>query len=505
MDVIKELTFLLEKNKLKQIDVLGNEGSNTRFTEFYNLVKSDKVQTDEEAALHFYESSPDDQNYKKLKTEFKSRLINTLFFIDVKQPTFNDFQRAYYACWKNWAAVKILMGRMALKSAHELAKHTFEHALRYEFTDLVVESSRFLRHHGATSIGNQDEFLYYKNIHAKWCEVQQAERIVEELFDEVRIHFVKVLGVGNDIARMAAEKFEMAKPYLEKHNSYYLRVTGGLLELYSHFLSHNQTAAAAACERMLEYLDKKSFDVKSAKSIFLNQYTLASMSLRHYDTAATAIAKSISLQEPGNPNWFRCMELYIQVSFCQREYQRASDLYEQTLSDKNFQFLYSQRQEEWRIIEAYLAFLAVIEKVQLRKDPIKKRFKLSKFVNDVPVASQDKRGMNVSILILQIIHLIAERSFAEVVDRIEAMEKYCNRYLKTAEMHRSNCFVRLLIELAKAGFAKAESIERAQKYLLQLEQSSLNPFIQAHEIEMVPYEHLWEYILEILPNKPYYA
>lgn len=84
----------------------------------------------------------------------------------------------------------------------------------------------------------------------------------------------------------------------------------------------------------------------------------------------------------------------------------------------------------------------------------------------------------------------------ELVDRVEALDKYRSRYLKNqAELHRSELFMRLLLLLPKNAFDKAVVMEKAGEELQQLNNLPLELARQPFEIEIIPYAVLWEVLL----------
>ena len=52
-----------------------------------------------------------------------------------------------------------------------------------------------------------------------------------------------------------------------------------------------------------------------------------------------------------------------------------------------------------------------------------KKFRVSRYANDVPIFSKDKQGLNVPILISQIALLLQEKKYNIVIDRMEAIGK----------------------------------------------------------------------------------
>ena len=145
-------------------------------------------------------------------------------------------------------------------------------------------------------------------------------------------------------------------------------------------------------------------------------------------------------------------------------------------------------------------FLIYIKKIRVVE---KKRFRMGKFLNSVPIYSKDKRGLNIPILIIQLLFMIVKKDYDQSLERFDAIQKYCSRYIKKGDNLRSNCFINMLLQIPKASFHKAGVIRKAQKYYDQLLATPLEVSGQAHEIEIIPYEDLWGFILESLEAKRY--
>ena len=117
---------------------------------FKAAIADGKFHSEQEIAKHFYPSSTNKEqadSYRHLKATLIQRLTNALFLTDVKQASYNSYQRAYYECHKNWAAIKILLGRNARTVAIKLAEKTLKYAIKYEFSDLCLNICKVLRLH----------------------------------------------------------------------------------------------------------------------------------------------------------------------------------------------------------------------------------------------------------------------------------------------------------------------------------------------------------------------
>ena len=121
----------------------------------------------------------------------------------------------------------------------------------------------------------------------------------------------------------------------------------------------------------------------------------------------------------------------------------------------------------------------------------------------MPTYSKDKRGLNIPILVVQLLFMIAKKDYDQTIDRFEAIKKYCSRYLKKDDNLRSNCFINMLLQIPSASFHKAGVERKAKKYWDRLQSTPLEFAKQSQEIEIMPYEDLWELILESLEPKFY--
>ena len=110
-----------------------------------------------------------------------------------------------------------------------------------------------------------------------------------------------------------------------------------------------------------------------------------------------------------------------------------------------------------------------------------------------------KYKMNIPILVLQLLFYLQRKDYDKVIDRLETIEKYCSRYLRKDKCtYRSNCFIKMLLQIPKAKFQKAEIIRKASPFLEKLGKKSIAIANQAFEIEIIPYEDLWELVLKEL-------
>jgi len=503
MEILKELVSVVTRFKVRKINIITRDSDTpTMVRDFYEGLVEDKFQTDDDAANYFYPSSDaKSSSYKKLKSSVRNRLINTVFFIDVKQPFYNEQQRAYYSCYKGWAAAKILIGKSARNAGIYLCHKILPNAIKYEFTDIVLDVSRSLRYHYGIFERNLKRFDYYNEMAKKYFEISQAENLAEELYIALISKYVNNHSRNAHTPTIALEFAEQLKEPMEMYDSYRLHLYGNFIKITASMSKNNYVETIEVCTQALDFFSAKDYQTKVPALVFLHQQLVCYTQLRMFDEGKIAVFKGFELLEKGAFNWFKHQELYLILSLHTGNYLEAYKIYQEAVNHKRFKYLSASVLEMWKIYEAYLEYLIIINRIEFPDEKrSSKKFRLNKFLNEVPGYSKEKRGRNIPILVIQILFLTVQKKYDTAIDRIEAVEKYCFRYLQNNSTFRSNCFLKMLLQIPISGFHKNGTIRRAKKYVDRLKEVPLEIANQTHEVEIIPYEELWELALESLGN-----
>lgn len=503
MDVLKELSYIVKNNRIQKIDLLDDQAADSsKVMEFFQLLNSNEFKSDDEAAQYFYNADKSHPAYQKLKATLKFKLVNYLFFIDTKSGAYTARQTAYYQCYKEWAAAKILMGKNARKSGVQFCHQILKYAKRFEFTDLTVDIAKTMRLHYGTREGNIRRFEHFNKLYKKYRSIADKEDQAQELYTNLVLRYVNSKATKIELHQKAKEYFEIIQPSLAKSNSYLLILCAGLIELMIYSSLHHYEQTIKVCRHYIGLFNDKKYLATVPLQIFYYQLLVCHVQLQHYEEGKFAAEKCLEFLEEGSFNWFKFYELYFILSMHTQNYKQAYLIYNKVVGHKRFKFLPENIKEIWRIYKAYLYFLYNLGLIPVnKKDDTFSKFRLRRFLNDIPIYSKDKRGMNIPVLIAHTLLLLQQKRHDEAIDRIETIEKYCARYLTKNDTFRSNCFIKLLLQIPISGFHQAGVVRRAEKYLQKLKTMPLDIANQAHEIEIIPYEILWQLALDTLDNK----
>jgi len=191
------------------------------------------------------------------------------------------------------------------------------------------------------------------------------------------------------------------------------------------------------------------------------------------------------------------------VNLHKGEFGQAVDQFFTAINKQSFVSLSPKDAQRWVLYEAYINL--AIECGAAEYHGRRKRFSIQKFINDLPHFSKDKRAMNIPILIAQMLFFIVRKQYNHAIDRIEALDKYSSRYLRNNETFRSNCFIKMLLEIPKNSFNLLRVERASEKYFRRLLDSEIDLIDQPFEIEIIPYERLWAMIMNHLRPDHHYT
>ncbi len=221
MEALRELAYIVAKNRLKKVGIIGNKpAAPTKVNEFYAGIVEGKFRTDDDAADYFYQKSKSYPGYQKLKSNLKSRLVDTVFFLQVKDGSKSERQKAYYTCYKDWSAAKILIGKGAWLAGASLCHKIVKLAKKYEFIGLILEVARELRLHYGTRIGDQKKYEQYNQLFKSYEKIWQTEIQAEELYTDLTINYVNNKSTKENLHEKAKHYYDLIKEQVKDYGSY---------------------------------------------------------------------------------------------------------------------------------------------------------------------------------------------------------------------------------------------------------------------------------------------
>jgi hypothetical protein len=493
MHELIELILQLNIGKLYKSEVWSSiMEPGSQMEQLYEAIASESVRSDEEAMLLLYGSTEETSRFQSLKNRFKERIIDIVFLLDFRETAYTDRQKAYFECNKKWAAAMVLLSKNIKITSIDLLERLLKHSTYFEFSEITLNILYSLRLHYGTIEGDSKKYDLYRDQYSVYQKVWMMENEAEELYTHFVSHFVSARAQQDELVATAAEYYQRIKPSMERCDSFRLHLCGRLMELMVYSSQNDYENSARVCLDAIEFFDSKPYNSSLPMQAFYYQLVVCYVQLKQFEEGELVVNKYHHIYEDGSYNWFKLQELFFLLSMHTGHYQRAFSTYDKVVQHPRLSAQPDPIQETWNIFSAFAHYLIRIGEVESEGDS---SFRVNKFLNTIPKFSKDKRGMNIPILIAQILFMFAEGKYGQSIDRIEAIQKYCSRYLKRNDTFRSNCFIKMLMQLPDAGFHREAAVRKAEKYLTQLESMPMEISNQAHGVEIIPYEELWQLVL----------
>ena len=497
-----EISKIVTKKKVRKIEIFDDHSlkhKNSKFNDFYEALMAGKFKNDRDAASFLYSCSPTDDKYRQLKSRFRKRLLNTLFFLDVNLPSTSNYDRAYYSSNKDWTLVKILLSNNAPHTAAALARQILTTALKYKFADVIVNCSRILRKYAAET-GDEKSYEEYDAHSKQFQNVLDAEIRSEELYQRVIMNYYKVPMQQTDLKARIDTYCDALVGLSEIYDSPIVIYNMYLVWAYRYEMLRDFEAMLEVTAKAEKYIEENPLYYQSDKlATFQLKKMSAHLHLSDWKNGKINAEKCLHSFPTGSETWYTFMEYYLLLAIHTDHYVNAIAIYNEATSKSKFKKLSGVTKEKWKIFEVYLNF--IIESVG-SDNPVlaaqqKKTFRLSRFLNDSILYPKEQRIFTVLLVIAQVLFLLEKKSYNAVAERIDRLKGYANRQLKKEEFHRAIQFIRLLQQLAKSDY-KIENMGMTEKYYNKLVET---PFFYSgaiHQFEVIPYEKLWNLILSRL-------
>jgi len=505
MKVLLELVYILKRHKIKSIDIVGDIAiDDSKLYQLYEAIRTKTIKTDLEAALLIYNEKKLSPKYRNLKHTLKSRLISAIFSIEFG----GEYRkRAFQNCWKEWSACMIIREQSAIHAPLKIAQKVSKQAIAYEFNDLVISTALFLRTYYSLRKKDTVKFNYYNDLYHKYTKIEEHQNLAHELYMKLILDHTSDSVTVNPQIKEDSEKYHERLINLKSENHstkfYHYLYQIQLLGTMGVF---DYIKSKSICEEALLFFgDNANMHARGQLNFLLNKL-VCHIQLKEFEEGKKTAGKCEDFLVKGEFGWFRAKEYFFMLSIYTGNYQEAYYSYIEITEHNRFKAFKSKIGETWLLYRMYIHFLIMIGKIQI---PIEDKhfnntIRLGKFLNEVPSFSKDKHGMNIPVLIIQMTILILQKNYDKALDRIESLEKYCSRYLKKDNPNfRCNCFIRMLLQIPISDFHRAGTERRAQKHLDKMKTVEVNFNNQAHEVEVLPFEVMWEFILDSLQNKFY--
>lgn len=497
MEQLNELVSIVCRFKPSQINII-DENNEDKANILYKLIVKDRKISDEDAQLVLY-GRKKKNTFNKLKLRLRDKLLNMLFFIDLRGPKYSDYMKASVNCYRLMSIYFILRRFGANELAVQIGNKAIKKAVKYDITEVSYPIlSEFCLYYSSEQF-DQKKYTHYKELLTKVSRQQRDNHLMNDIYTDIFSHYINSRSSAKDqVLTIIEESKSEIENILEENDSFWLNRKGYLILALYYQIKGDFDRALQVCDRAVHYFSEVT-PIKSMVTIvnFYVQQLQIHLNRKEFDKGHEVALKAKEAVQYYSHDWHVLSYLHFLLCMHCLKYEQAINLYLEVTQHKDFKKITPFFVESWSIFEAY----AHLVKGKIATPEKMPTFSINRYVNNIPTFSKDKRGNNITILVAQYIFLVEKKKYDDVIDRVDALKQYVHRYLREDATLRANCFIKMLLSIVKADFHPLRAKRYAEKFVEKLHNAPQSISEQNTEIEIIPYEDLWEIILEILESQ----
>ncbi|MEL6275873.1 MAG: hypothetical protein AAFU03_12290, partial [Bacteroidota bacterium] len=501
MNNLKELSRVIGAGKIN-LDLKTARGK--KINRLYEYLKSTNLPNDNEAAVLLYGKGKSKSYgpYKKIKHFLKYELINAATAITPgeKVSESDRIGTALY-CNRMLSMGSILMYKGASKVAVELLEQAFNIADRFNLVIQASESSSELMRLYSQNLYDKKKFDFYQEQAARYQNLRHAIFLIEKELTTVRGMIQDNIDNG-EVAAFAAQKSEEYRYLLNEYEDVRIYAAYYYMNISGLFAAYDYQRAAENSRKALSFFESRGLATNQQSQVFRSTLITSYVQLGEYQLGSKLLNETMNIVPKNGMNYFKMIEHGMLLSMRSGRYQAAYEWFAKVDQKAMRATLSAGYAEYFPLYQGYLFFLVGLGKIMVHADDETfSKFRMGRFMNETVNFSRDKRTMNVHLLIIQMLYYTVHGQYTRALDRVEGIQRYCSRHLRRNDSFRSNCFLKMLLELPINGFHRAAVERKAEKWRSKLAEVPFDIVSQSHEMEIIPYETLWDLVVESLKNK----
>jgi len=450
-------------------------------------------ENDEQAAEAIYATQPNDYRYVMLKARLKRRLMNNLFFVDFEKVGSHPANAPEQECLKLYHFAKVLRKKGCLELAEKIVSKLVDLATKAGFNSFVLSGLEELQY----IYVQQHQPLPYRKTMEKLHRYRQLlpyEREANDLYLGIKLCLNDSTKQRQTLVPEAAAAVERLHQLWQLTQSFnvfeqYYKLRFSYLELINNFEEVIQFTdeADGLCREGIIY--EPCFDHR------FNRYAKVRAYLRtkQYETGLQHAEAYLQSFEQSDQNWFPFMENYVQLALRVKNYELVRHLLASVLLNPHQHKLSTRDQERWTLYRVYLYFL-------LPPDKPDRKFDFHGLISQLPHYRKDKAGFNVAILILQFLYFLKKNDLDSLLYRVEALNDYMTKHSQLPFSERTRTLFKLFRAITSNYHLKPNQMRYRCQYLSEKLFSLVTVGSAYAEVEIIPYEHIWELCVQWLPK-----
>ncbi len=432
--------------------------------------------------------------FSRLKSRLRDVFYHVIILTSTSSISLDARSREFLENFRQTLIARSLVQRRSAKLSTDIIEKSIVKSMRYHVTENVLEQSRMLIAYYNGAMYNKYKLKKYQDIQSQYLEIYKWEIKSENYYlDLQRDQFQSLATPTQEMKNKAFRYYSDLKnadgirSYFFNYNKY--RIEAAYFEYVKDYRGLLKSSEAA-----LKEFSSPDFRTGNAISTISVRKLWALIQVGKNKEAIAEGKILMNQLSPGSVQWYRIGHYTLKAQIFSSDYVGAILTITEMVENPKFQKLGDYFTEIFMAALGYIHLLVdsdIVDKSAIKNLELPE-FKLAKFLNTTPVFSKDKRGINVSILLMHIGFLLQRKEFGVIIDKIDSLNQYAYRYLRKDDSFRSNCMIKMVVQMAKADFHPV----RTERYTSDLREQLGNVALYGSgdniEIEIVPFEVLWQ-------------
>lgn len=464
----------------------------------FDAVSSGKYTTDEEAAKKMFKTDPGNRNFRNTKGKLKQKLLNHLYFLDYEKDSYTNYDRIEYESMHSLHQCRILIKEGASDIASKRLPQLVKTAKEFEFIDIAIDALVMLRNEHS----KQGKHTPFQEISDELKHLRIFRDVIfdcDQLYNQALVNFNKSVSSQNKILDDVPKIIKEIQQKADEFSSNRLDVLAKKLQILFNNITHcfaDNIQLTDDLENRYLKRDNKDISVDLDKRYLAFTKLYAYFNLRRFKDGIKYAEHRMKIFKNGSDYWFKFVEYYFLCVMHGEMFDKAEEVFRMVRTNKNYHQLEDAINQRWQIYRSYLIFF---------KDSklLKWGFDIDQFVEEIPDYPKNIQGYNVAVLIMQFLYLLRDGRVNDVRHRSQELQKYSSVHLDKRHNYRNSIFIRMLSIIVDKEFNYELIEEKGETYLKKLIKFNI-PFDLESEMEVLPYEKIWGYMLDILKTNKLY-
>jgi hypothetical protein len=463
----------------------------------FNLLYAENKLTNAEAMLTIY-GALNVKSFSKLKSRMFGLLIKAISIQSISGAGENIRFNRVIDSMRESLASRIIMYKGSTALSVGIIEDSILGSVEDKLSLNILEQLRILTLYYGTSNYNKYKLNKYNELEDYYFNLLKAETKAIRYFIELKGLQMRSFAETSQIDKQKARRYSKE---LQSIN-----VSSRVFDFYKYQVfvknyefNHEFEKLFALCkDAELTFSTSKNYSISSL--IVIKQVKLWTLiQLGKYAECSSLGLPELENKELSATNWYSFLHYVIKANLYSGNYLEAGKNIAYCFNHSNFRKLNEDLQE---IANLQLGYIHLIWKSNFLKkyeyDFELPNFKLGKFINATHIFNKDKRGINVSILLMHIAFLLQRKDYNAIIDRTDSLNQYAYRYLRKDDSFRSNCMIKMVIQMTKADFNPIRTDRYTADLRKQLSHVTLAGSGENIEVEIIPFEILWEIMRKTL-------